>query len=130
MVRNVEPVPPTQLAGKVPRDIETICLKCLQKDPGKRYATAGEMADDLRRFLDGKPILARPVGPVERAWRWAKRNPWVAGLGTAVAVLIVGTAIVTSVLAWQLSIQKKEALAAAEKEKEAKLKQADIKRTP
>jgi eukaryotic-like serine/threonine-protein kinase len=141
MVRRVEPVPPTQLAGRLPRDIETICLKCLQKDPAKRYATAGELADDLRRFLDGKPILARPVGPVERAWRWAKRNPWVAGLGTAVAVLILGTAIVTSVLSWQLSVEKKgaetardkareeegKAKAAADEERKAKLEQAKQK---
>jgi eukaryotic-like serine/threonine-protein kinase len=134
MVRHVEPVPPTQLAGKLPRDIETICLKCLQKDPAKRYATAGELADDLRRFLDGKPILARPVGPVERAWRWAKRNPWVAGLGTAVAVLIVGTAILTSVMWWRVSVEKKvaevargKAEAAAEQEKLAKEDQAKQK---
>ncbi|HVK07776.1 MAG TPA: serine/threonine-protein kinase, partial [Gemmataceae bacterium] len=134
MVRRVEPVPPTQLAGKVPRDIETICLKCLQKDPAKRYATAGELADDLRRFLDGKPILARPTGPVERAWRWAKRNPWVAGLGTAVAVLVLGTAVVTSLLSWQLSVEKKAAEVArekaedaAEKEKLAKEEQAKQK---
>ena len=127
MVRRVEPVPPTQLAGKLPRDIETICLKCLQKEPGKRYATAGELADDLRRFLDGKPILARPVGPVERAWRWAKRNPWVAGLGTAVAVLVLGTAIVTSVLSWQLSVEKRAAEVARDNERDRTVRQAEQK---
>ena len=97
MVRTREPVPPGNLAGKIPRDLETICLKCLQKDPARRYHTAGDLADDLRRFLDGRPILARPVGSVEKAWRWAKRNPWLAGLGTAVALLLLTVAIVTSV---------------------------------
>src|SRR5438045_6302285 len=61
MVRTREPVPPGQLTAKLPRDLETICLKCLQKEEARRYATAGELADDLRRYLDGKPILARPV---------------------------------------------------------------------
>jgi serine/threonine protein kinase len=70
-----EPVPPTRLQPKLPRDLETICLKCLQKEPRKRYATAEALADDLRRFLDGQPIQARAIGVWERGLKWAKRRP-------------------------------------------------------
>jgi serine/threonine protein kinase len=91
-----EPVPPSQLHSKTPRDLETICLKCLQKEPRKRYATAAELADDLGRFLRGEPVRARPVGRVERATKWTRRNPAVATLMAAVTVsLISGTAVAT-----------------------------------
>jgi hypothetical protein len=80
-----EPVPPSRRAGKVPRDLETICLKCLRKQPEERYSDAEALADDLARFRAGEPVRARPVGRLERAVRWARRNP---ALAAAVALLI------------------------------------------
>jgi serine/threonine protein kinase len=84
-----EPRPPRRLNDRVPRDLETICLKCLRKDPADRYATAGDLADDLDRFLDGCPITARPVGRRERWVMWCRRNPWTAGLVSSIAALLV-----------------------------------------
>ena len=88
-VRKKEPVPPSQLQTKIPRDLETICLKCLEKDPAKRYADVAAMAEDLRRFEAGEPIVARPISKPERVWRWCLRNQAVAALtGLATASLI------------------------------------------
>jgi WD40 repeat protein/predicted Ser/Thr protein kinase len=100
-VLNDDPAPPRQLQSKTPRDLETICLKCLRKEPKKRYASAEALADDLRRFLDGRPITARRVGRLERGWRWCRRNPWVAGLTAAVFVSLLAGAIVASWFAFQ-----------------------------
>jgi tetratricopeptide (TPR) repeat protein len=86
-VLNEEPVPLSRIQSKTPRDLETICLKCLQKEPGKRYASAEALADDLRRFLNAEPIRARPIGRLARGWRWCRRNPVVAGLGTKALTL-------------------------------------------
>ena len=86
-----EPPSPRKLDASVPRDLETICLKCLEKSPERRYATARGMADELRRYLAGAPILARPVGRVERSLRWCRRNPVVASLA-ATAILARGIA--------------------------------------
>jgi len=82
------PVPPRRLNPKVPRDLETICLKCLEKAPGRRYATAEALAEDLRCFLDGRPISARPVSPFERTWRWCRRRPAIASLTAALAATL------------------------------------------
>jgi WD40 repeat protein/tetratricopeptide (TPR) repeat protein/tRNA A-37 threonylcarbamoyl transferase component Bud32 len=88
-----EPRPPRRINDLVPRDLETVCLKAMAKDRSRRYATAGEFADDLRRYLRGEPIAARPVGKVERCWRWCRRKPLVAGLAATVAVLLAGSSV-------------------------------------
>ena len=91
-----DPVAPRSLNASVPLDLETICLKCLEKNPARRYASAQELADELQRFLDGQPIHARPVGHMERAWRWCRRKPAIAGLTGAVAAsLIFGISVST-----------------------------------
>jgi tRNA A-37 threonylcarbamoyl transferase component Bud32 len=86
LVRHEDPVPPSQLRRSLPRDLETICLKCLHKDPRKRYASAEALADDLRRYLNGEPIRARPLGPYGRSWRWCRRNPVAASILLAVTL--------------------------------------------
>jgi len=88
-----EPVSPRALNPSVPRDLETICLKCLEKEPSRRYATAQAVADELGRYLRQEPIRARAVSPPERLWRWCRRNPGFATLGTAVNLLLVALAL-------------------------------------
>jgi eukaryotic-like serine/threonine-protein kinase len=98
-VRNNEPVPPSQLQPKLPRDVETICLKCLEKDPARRYADVAALAEDLRLFQAGEPIQARPVSDMERLWRWCLRNQRVAKLAAVIAFLIVLVTVISTVSA-------------------------------
>jgi WD40 repeat protein/serine/threonine protein kinase len=109
-VRELEAVPPTRLRQRIPRDLETICLKCLQKSPVERYASAEALAADLRRFLRREPIHARPITVPQRLWRWCRRNPALASSASLavfalllLATLSVSFAIYQSHANWRLS---------------------------
>ncbi len=123
-VLHTEPVPPGRLRSSLPRDLETICLKCLEKDPSKRYGSALDLAEDLRRFQAGEAITARPVSPGERLLKWARRRPAVAGL-TATVVLTVMVAFVLVTAQWRRAEEKAAGERAARKEAEVKQRQAD-----
>jgi eukaryotic-like serine/threonine-protein kinase len=101
-VRNSEPMPPSTLQPRVPRDLETICLKCLQKDPARRYANADELAEDLGRFQRGEPIRARRINPVVRGIRWCRRNP----APTAVIAVSLFAALIAGWAALTIAAQK------------------------
>ncbi len=92
-----EPPSLRRLRPSVPRDLETITLKCLQKEPARRYQSAKDLADDLHCWLAGHPIQARPIGPLERSWRWCVRNPAVAALSATAVVLLLAVAIVSTI---------------------------------
>jgi hypothetical protein len=101
-VLSTEPVPPRVLIPSVPADLDTVCLKCLEKEPSKRYPTAQALAEELGRYLERKPVLARPVGRLAKTWRWRRRNPTMARL--EVALVLVFLAGATGVLRqWRLA---------------------------
>jgi serine/threonine protein kinase len=119
MVNDVDPVPPRHIQPVIARDLDTICMKCLRKDPAKRYATATDLADDLERFLDGRPILARPLGPVGRLYRWCKRNSRLAA--ALVGIIMLLCSLVTLGIQYVI-LQKnllRQAEASANREREA-----------
>lgn len=101
-VRHQEPVRPRQLQPGVPKDLENLCLKCLEKAPNRRYPSGGELADDLGRFLRGESVRARPVGPARRTWKWARRRPTAAALLAACALSVAALAVVIAVYTTRL----------------------------
>ncbi|HSP91302.1 MAG TPA: serine/threonine-protein kinase [Vicinamibacterales bacterium] len=103
-VLTLNPAPPRSLDPAIPRDLETICLKCLEKDPRRRYASAQAVAEELGRFLDARPILARPVGAAGRLWRWFRRRPSLAALITGVSLSLLAAGS----LGWQAFLSSGE----------------------
>jgi serine/threonine protein kinase/tetratricopeptide (TPR) repeat protein len=104
LLREAQPERPRTLRPGLDRDLETICLKCLEKDPHQRYSSAEALAEDLQRYLDGEPIRARPTGTIERAWRWCVRKPVIAGLAASLIMTVVAAFAIVSVLgliAWR-----------------------------
>ncbi|MFO0824083.1 MAG: WD40 repeat domain-containing serine/threonine protein kinase [Gemmataceae bacterium] len=114
-VRSQDAVPPRKLVPSVPRDLESICLRCLEKDFWRRYFTAESLADDLRRFIDGQPVLARPVGTVERSMKWVRRKPAIAGLWAVGCLLMLALtgAAVSIAYSGELATQRQRAEDAA-----------------
>ena len=131
MVLAMEPVSPRTLQPKVPRDLETICLKCLEKSPKRRYPTARDLADDLRRFREGRPIIARPVGLPERAAKWAKRKKAAAaliGLSVVMLLAMIGFGVLQTVNAARQREANRQLAAAKSKleESNAELETANL----
>jgi WD40 repeat protein/tRNA A-37 threonylcarbamoyl transferase component Bud32/Flp pilus assembly protein TadD len=109
-VREGTPKRPGVISRRIPLDLETVCLKCLEKDPRRRYGSAAALADDLGRFLRGEPVLARPVGRAEVLGRWCRRNPAVAALGAVVAILLLAAAVGgTAAAFWYKAAARREA---------------------
>src|SRR5262249_19334632 len=111
LVHTCDPAPPRRIQPHVPRDLETICLKALRREPDARYASAAAFADDLRRFLARHPILARPVSPLERLWKLARRRPAAAAL--VLVVLLASTLAVAGLLIHEGRLAQQSARAAA-----------------
>jgi eukaryotic-like serine/threonine-protein kinase len=122
-----EPIPPSRLQAQVPRDLETICMKCLQKDPRRRYVNAQQLADDLERYLASEPISARPASVLERSWKWMRRHPAMATL-TGCAILALASLAGLS-LAHQIDLQARLVQARAEERRARLAEEAASART-
>jgi len=109
-VLNEEPLRPRQLNPTVPLELETIGLKCLEKEPDRRYPTAQALAQELGRFLEHRPILARPTGPAGKVWRWCRRKPALASLGAGVIVLLLAVAIGSPLALYHINRARLDAL--------------------
>ncbi len=121
LVITEEPVPPSKLVPKLPKDLNTICLKCLEKLPGRRYVTAQALADDLIRFLEGESIIARPVGRVEKTWKWCRKRPAWAALILVGLLSLIGF---TAGFFWLTTAYS--ALSAAKKESDMHLRASSV----
>jgi WD40 repeat protein/tRNA A-37 threonylcarbamoyl transferase component Bud32 len=121
LVQSADVIAPSRLQPGMPRDIETICLKCLQKDPGRRYASAAALAEDLSRFLENRPIHARRAGTPEYIWRWCRRNKVAATLGASVIALLVTTAVGASISVYWLQAGLKRSIKAETAAKAARI---------
>ena len=117
-VMQLDAPPPRLLNPTVPRDLETICLKCLEKDPARRYGSARAMADELTRFIEDKPVRARPVTRPEKIWRWCKRHPLDAALGAVTALLVGAITIGSMVAALRIDKARRESVKNAAESKE------------
>jgi eukaryotic-like serine/threonine-protein kinase len=106
-VLNSEPLSPRALNPSVPLDLETICLKCLEKDSAQRYATARDLADELARFRSGEPIRARPVSALEKGWRWCRRNPVLAAMTVLATVLLIALALGSWIATWRIELARR-----------------------
>lgn len=104
-----DPPPPRKLNSRLPRDLDTICVKCLEKEPARRYQSAQELAEDLNRFLANQPVKARPITRAERLWRWCKRNKAVAALFTTVFLTLLCGVIVSGYFGWMASQNAEQA---------------------
>jgi serine/threonine protein kinase/WD40 repeat protein len=125
-VETAEPLSPGRLRPKLPRDLETICLKCLEKESRRRYPGADALAADLRRFLAGEPVQARPVSQGEKLWRWCRRKPLVAALLASVTLLVLVVAVGTPLAAFWWRQQRDEAI---ERLRQSYLDQAELGRS-
>jgi WD40 repeat protein len=114
-VTHEEPPRPRKQDSGIPRDLETIVLKAIDKEPGRRYQTAAELAEDLRRFVDDRPIQARRISGAERTWRWCKRNPALASLAAALLIVLLAGAGISTYFAIQAEQRAAEALAARDR---------------
>jgi WD40 repeat protein len=122
-----DPVPPSRLQRRIPADLETICLKCLAREPGGRYPSAAALADDLRLFLDGTPIRARPAGLLKTAWKWARRRPGVAALVAAV-VLVGGLGFAGTLGQWYEAARARDVAVEERRQKDEQWRAAEAAR--
>ncbi len=125
-ILNEEPPALRKLDARIPRDVETICLKCLEKDPTRRYQSAAALAADLRRWLTGHPIEASPVSRTERAWRWCHRNRAVASLSAIVVLVLLTGIAVSSFFAFQSAARNRD-LQASSRDLQNETKRANAK---
>src|SRR5262249_19799835 len=103
LLREADPISPRWLNPIVPRDLETICLKCLEKEPARRYALAEALAEDLGRFPRDEPIQARSLPVAGKVWRWCRRRPAIAALSASVLLLLLAVALSSTIAAWRVN---------------------------